>query len=75
MVHPDLPDTVIHPKESKADAYLAGGWMLRSEAEQAAEAATPTGHDETAPESEPVQTQSEPKKRRSAASKTEEEAS
>lgn len=72
MVHPDLPDTVIHPKAGKADAYRAGGWLLKSEADaaaaQAAEASDPDALAvETAPEPEP-------KKRRTSSAKTEEEA-
>lgn len=31
MIHPDLPDQVIHPMASKANAYLAGGWEIKPE--------------------------------------------
>lgn len=60
MVHPDLPDTVIHPKAGKTGAYRAGGWVLKSEADKD-------------PAPEPADTEaSDPKKRRTTATEKKE---
>lgn len=50
MIHPELPDQVIHPRASKANAYLAGGWEIKpdSPAEE-----PPAADDAEQPDSSP----------------------